>query len=75
MGGFAVSTISTATSIEPAVETVIIDGSQLTLEDVARVARADIPAFLSVEPTVQARIVDGFRRLNELIDSGNPVYG
>jgi histidine ammonia-lyase len=45
------------------------------LEDVARVARGDISAFLSVEQTVQTRIVDGFHRLNDLIDSAMPIYG
>jgi histidine ammonia-lyase/phenylalanine ammonia-lyase len=85
MREFAVDSIAMATSIESpaetstaknsAVETVTVDGSNLTVEDVARVARGYIPASLSVEQTVQARIVDGCHRLNDLIDSAMPIYG
>jgi phenylalanine ammonia-lyase len=54
---------------------VIIDGCQLTLEDVDRVARGEASATLSRDGQVRSRILESLNQLNELIDSGIPIYG
>jgi histidine ammonia-lyase/phenylalanine ammonia-lyase len=54
---------------------VIVDGCHLTLGDVVRVARGDTRVTLSSDLNTQSRIATGFRRLNELVDRGTPIYG
>ena len=54
---------------------VVIDGCQLTLKDIASVARGGAPAILTNNATVRSRIDRTRRQLSELVERGTPVYG
>ena len=54
---------------------VVIDGCQLTLKDIASVARGGAPAILTTNATVRSRIDRTRRHLSELVERGTPVYG
>ena len=54
---------------------VVIDGCQLTLKDIASVARGGAPAILTTNATVRSRIDRTRRQLSELVERGTPVYG
>jgi len=54
---------------------VVIDGCQLTLQDIASVARGGAPAVLTTNATVRSRIDSSRRHLSELVEAGTPVYG
>ena len=53
----------------------VIDGCQLTLKDIASVARGGAPAILTNNATVRSRIDRTRRQLSELVERGTPVYG
>ena len=53
----------------------VIDGCQLTLKDIASVARGGAPAILTTNATVRSRIDRTRRHLSELVERGTPVYG
>jgi histidine ammonia-lyase/phenylalanine ammonia-lyase len=54
---------------------VVIDGCQLTLRDIASVARGGAPAILTTNATVRSRIETSRRHLRELVEARTPVYG
>ena len=53
----------------------VVIGCQLTLKDIASVARGGAPAILTNNATVRSRIDRTRRQLSELVERGTPVYG
>ena len=53
----------------------VVTGCQLTLKDIASVARGGAPAILTTNATVRSRIDRTRRHLSELVERGTPVYG
>ena len=53
----------------------VVIGCQLTLKDIASVARGGAPAILTTNATVRSRIDRTRRHLSELVERGTPVYG
>ncbi|MEM7351169.1 MAG: aromatic amino acid ammonia-lyase [Acidobacteriota bacterium] len=54
---------------------VVIQGEQLTLEEVVQVARRRMPIEISDDPEIVGRIDASYRYLHEAVASGKPVYG
>jgi histidine ammonia-lyase/phenylalanine ammonia-lyase len=54
---------------------VVLDGRELTLDDVAAVARGRAPVRLSGSPAVRRLIESSLDRRRALTDSGIPLYG
>jgi histidine ammonia-lyase len=59
----------------PSGRTVIVDGAQLTLDDVAAVARQLAPVALSDDPAVRAAMEASRSLKSQLMDAGVPIYG
>ncbi|WP_255191310.1 histidine ammonia-lyase [Natronobeatus ordinarius] len=53
--------------------TVVLDGDSLTPEDVAAVARADVP--VSIADAARERVRASRERVEDVLESGEPVYG
>lgn len=54
-------------------EAVALDGESLTVDDVVRVAREDAP--VAVPESARERIRDARERVEDVVESGEPVYG
>src|SRR5580704_18019776 len=56
-------------------DTVIVDGASLRLEEVESVARRRAPVALTSDPAILERLRSSYQLNQRLLDGGTPIYG